>query len=298
MLSISNRMSSNITSNRSEHRFATLWHIVLDGGTVYRFTDHNEILNDGTNNFTPAAAFNASAREMQDGLQINDIEVAGFLSSAGITSEDLRAGLWRNAQISEKIVDWRYPWAGDYGERSYSVSDIEWAADQWVAQLEGVGRKLRRKIGNTMGRMCRFDLGDADCGITIASFTDSGTVTAADADSPRKRLIDTALRAGHADGYYEYGLIVWTGGSNTGLKGEVHKWTTGDGQLILRLPMPYDIEVGDTFDIYPGCGKLTSYCKGTEGDQNRPWANNIAEFGGFPFIPGTDRMLQYPDARN
>jgi len=291
-------MSGNITSNRALHRYAVLWLVVLDNGTTYRFTDHNEDLNDGTNTYTPANGFNASAREMQDGLQINDIEIVGFISSAGITSEAIRAGLWRNASITETIVDWRYPWAGNYGERKYSVSDISWSKDKWVAQVEGIGRKLRRKIGDTMGRVCRFDLGDSDCGITIASFTDSGTVSAASGTNVRKRLFATALSAGHADAYYEYGLITFTSGANVGLVGEVHKWITATGEIILRLPMSFDIAVSDTFDIYPGCGKLTGYCKGVDGDQNRPWANNIAEFGGFPFIPGIDKMLQYPDSRN
>lgn len=291
-------MANLITSNKSSHRFATLWTVVLENGTTYRLTDHNQkLVDDAGNTFSPSNAFNASAREMQDGLQINDIEIVGFLASSGVTADDLRAGLWRNAQVTEKIVDWRYPWIGDLGQRKYSVSDISWSENEWVAQLEGIGRKLRRKVGDTMGRVCRWDLGDTNCGINIATFTDSGTVSSASTVSARKRMFATGLSAGHPDGYYEYGLVVFTSGDNNGLKGEVHKWLTGTGEIVLRLPMPYDIDAADTFDIYPGCGKLTGFCKGVDGDQNRPWANNIAEFGGFPFIPGIDKMMQYPDAK-
>lgn len=297
MLTLDNRMASLLTSRRSGHRFATLYQITLEDASVYRFTDHNEVLNDGSNNYTPVGGFNASAREMQDGLQTNDLEIAGYLSASAISASDIRSGVWRNATVVEKIVDWRYPWAGNFGERKYSVSEITWSADQWSANLEGIGRKLRRKIGDTMGRVCRFDLGDSDCGITLASFTDSATVTTADSAYPRKRLRATALNSGHPNGYYEYGLITFTSGNNNGLVGEIHKWTQSTSELILRLPMPFDIEVGVTFDIYPGCGKLPEFCKGTSGTENRPWTNNIAEYGGFTSIPGIDQLIQYPDAK-
>lgn len=298
MLTLDNRMTANITANRSEHRFAVLFTVVLEDGTTYRYTDHNEELTDGSSTYTPVSGFNASAREMQDGLQVNDLEIIGYLSSAGITADAIRSGTWRNASVTETIVDWRYPWAGNYGERRYAVSEIKWTEYRWVANIEGIGRKLRRKIGNTMGRMCRFDLGDADCGLTLASFTDSGTVSAANATSPRKRMRASALSSGHPDGYYEYGRVEFTSGDNNGLVGEVHQWTQSTGELIFRLPMPYDIEVGDTFDIYPGCGKLPGYCKGTSGDQNRPWSNNIAEYGGFFTIPGLNKLMDYPDSKS
>lgn len=298
MLSVDARMSSNITSNRAEHRFAVLFEVTLENGTVYRWTDHNEEINDGTNTYSPVYGVNASARESQDGLQTNDLEVIGYLSDSGVSSDEIRSGDWRNATVVEKIVDWRYPWAGNYGERKYSVSEVSWSQHGWTANLEGIGRKLRRKIGDTIGRMCRFDLGDSDCGINIASFTDAGTTSGAVSTDPRKRLNATGLSSGHADGYYEYGRIEFTSGNNNGKVGEIHKWTQSGGLLVLRLPMPFDIEVGDTFNIYPGCGKLPGYCKGTSGDQNRPWSNNIAEYGGFTTIPGIGQSIQYPDSKS
>ena len=286
-----------LTSNRTEHRFAVLFTVELTNGTIYRWTDHNEIINDGTNNFTPVSGVNASAREMQDGLQTNDVEIMGYISSSGVTAEEIRAGLWQNAEITEKVVDWRYPWIGNFGERKYFVTDVSWTDYSWKANIEGVSRKLRRKIGDTMGRMCRWDLGSTECGLTLASFTDSSSVTTASSDYPRKRLRASGLTAGHADGYYEYGRIEFTSGNNDGFVGEIHKWTQSTGELILRLPMPYDIELGDTFDIYPGCGKLPEYCKGVDGSKGRPWANNIAEYGGFFSIPGINKMIQYPDSK-
>jgi uncharacterized phage protein (TIGR02218 family) len=297
MLSINNRMASNITANRSVHRFATMFTVALVDGTIYRFTDHNEELYDGSNTFTPVSGFNASAREMQDGLQINDVEIVGYLSDSVISADDIRSGRWQNATVTEKIVDWLYPWAGDYGERRYSASEVKWTETRWTVNIEGVGRKLRRKIGDTMGRMCRWDLGDTNCGIDIDSFTDVGEVSGASTLYPRKRMLASGLSAGHPDGYYEYGLVTFTSGANNGLVGEVHKWTQSTGEIILRLPMPFDISIGDDFDIYPGCGKIPEFCKGTSGDRDRPWSNNMAEYGGFFSIPGLNKLIQYPDSR-
>jgi hypothetical protein len=52
--------------------------------------------------------------------------------------------------------------------------------------------------------------------------------------------------------------------------------------------MPFDIEVGDTLRIFPGCDKLHTTCF-TKFD-------NATNFVGEPFVPGADTLGTYPDA--
>lgn len=61
-----------------------------------------------------------------------------------------------------------------------------------------------------------------------------------------------------------------------------------EGRFLLFMPMPKEIQVGDTFEAIPGCDKKKSTCK-TRFD-------NLINFRGFDFIPGRDKITWYPNA--
>jgi uncharacterized phage protein (TIGR02218 family) len=70
---------------------------------------------------------------------------------------------------------------------------------------------------------------------------------------------------------------------------EVKDWDATGQAFTLWLPMPNDIAVGHTYSVYPGCDRRFATCKAK--------FNNVANFGGFPHIPGVDKILNYPDRR-
>jgi len=49
------------------------------------------------------------------------------------------------------------------------------------------------------------------------------------------------------------------------------------------------VQVGDTYTAKPGCDKSAEICK-TKFD-------NFINFGGFPDVPGQDRIASTPDAK-
>lgn len=87
------------------------------------------------------------------------------------------------------------------------------------------------------------------------------------------------------------GKLIWLTGANAGLLSEVRDWLLGypDSTVTLHLKTPFAIQVGDTFKIYAGCSKLKSICISK--------FNNIANFGGFPTIPGPDALLKTPGGK-
>jgi len=93
---------------------------------------------------------------------------------------------------------------------------------------------------------------------------------------------------GGSSGYFDYGTITFNsvadgGGLNAGLSMEIKSYAPG--QITLQLPMPYQCVIGDKFTIVAGCGKsLISDCQ-TKFD-------NVIRFGGQPYLPGIDRVLQ------
>jgi uncharacterized phage protein (TIGR02218 family) len=58
--------------------------------------------------------------------------------------------------------------------------------------------------------------------------------------------------------------------------------------VTLFLPTSFPIAVGDTFSISAGCDKSKDTCQAKFA--------NIANFRGFPFVPGLDAAVQTANA--
>lgn len=89
--------------------------------------------------------------------------------------------------------------------------------------------------------------------------------------------------SGFADGWFDGGLLVWETGDNAGIAQEVKTQTAGD--VALFLPMPYAIQIGDVFRVFPGCDKRLETC--------RTRFANVLNFRGEPHVPGNDAVLRY-----
>lgn len=267
------------------HHFATCWEIERTDGTFLRFTDHDRpMVADDGETYSPTDGLSASAREHKEGTRGSNIEVVGTISDSAITHEDLRAGLYRAAVVREFQVDWRTPWAGRFRAAEWHVTTAEYTDDAWQAQVEDLIARLRRSFGSIHTRECRWSLGAVGtCDKDLGPLTVAGEVTSIDV---QRRAFRTDAD-GMPDHWFEMGLLTWTSGNNVGLGFEVRGYLGGAGIFALHLKTPRDIQVGDEFEVYPGCDKTADTC--------RTKFDNISEFGGFPFIMGTDNMYQVPE---
>lgn len=120
----------------------------------------------------------------------------------------------------------------------------------------------------------------------IQATTLTGTVTGA---TGANVFIDTSRT--EQDGFWTYGKVTWTGGDNSGLSMEIKAFTyvngsPGDPEFTLFLPLPNDIQVGDTYTVQAGCRKrfdedcIAKY-------------DNADNFRGFPHIPTTDQAGKF-----
>ena len=274
---------------------ATLYSIGRTDGQNFYFTDHDGSLEYEGNTYTPAGGLNPSARQRQVGLKPNNMEAAGFLTSEAITHEDLRAGLWRDARVDEIVVDWRYPWAGYFSYSKYWITETTFTGELWEATLTDQSAFLRRAVGQTYTRTCRWQFGDTNCGQVVSGIT--GTVDTVVDD--RRRFLatgnvlgDTLPGGAYPDQYFQYGVLTWTSGNNNGLLCEVKKFSEVGSKTIfdLELKQPYAIQVGDTFSVKTGCDKQVATCVDK--------FNNLIRFGGFPFIPGNRKMARIPKSKS
>ncbi|UVD36483.1 minor tail protein [Rhodobacter phage RcXuper] len=91
------------------------------------------------------------------------------------------------------------------------------------------------------------------------------------------------------DGWFNGGLVTFYTGKNAGGSMEVKTWYNATGQIELYLSMPYPIEPGDIFTVYPGCDKSRICCT--------LLFNNIENMFATPDVPGEDELFRYPDAK-
>lgn len=290
-----NKQAINDTTQK---RLATLWKLTRADGTILRFTDHDDPIPFSTfstvvETYVPTNGVSLSARQLQAGLKVNNLEARGVLASAAITEDDLRYGLYDGAEIWEYLVDWKYPFNGALVSTYYRIREVSWTPQGWTAQIEGRTSSLQVKRGHLYTKSCRYTLGDDHCGKNIETgtgdFRVAGTVAAV--SNARKVFTSAALVGLQSNEFYRYGKVVWTSGNNAGIDliSEVSKFVSASGQVSLQLDTPINIAVGDGFNIYVGCDKTYGTCKSK-------FSNGDA-FGGFPHIPGNDALLQTPNAK-
>lgn len=292
--------------NSSVHELARCWTIERTDGLVLRFTDHNAplVLADG-NTYSPAGGFSASAQQRLAGLQDRNQEMRGVVSDK-ITEQDLRAGRYRGAKVTEQVVNWRYPFKGAVRLSVFWISETTRTAEQWTAQLDGLAGRLRHRVGRVYSRTtCWKRLGSPECGVVLSEYTVTGAVSSV--TTARLVFLSGSLTGtppgpvAIGDGYFDRGELTFTSGANAGIKIEVKTYTHGTKRFELQLPTPLNIAPGDTFSVSRGCDKSIGTCSTFVVDDlpvaapvpNQP---NTPRYGGYPTMVGDDKAMQTPDA--
>jgi hypothetical protein len=162
------------------------WKLERVDGTVLGFTEHPEALTIDGLNYQAESGFTRTAMENRLGLGADNMNLRGLIDSAAITEADIRAGLYRGAQVWFFEVNYTNVAAGkrllDYGV----IGRITSKGDLFDAEFRSLTGLLDQEIGGTYGRYCPHALGDSSCGIVLepAAWAASAAVSALDACSP------------------------------------------------------------------------------------------------------------------
>jgi uncharacterized phage protein (TIGR02218 family) len=262
------------------------WRIARADGAIQGFTDHDEaVVFDGVT-YEASTGFTASEVQSSLGLAVDNLSVMGALSSGGLTEAALAAGLYDDADIEI----WRVNWAATDQRvlmRKGNLGEIRRGPLAFETEMRGLAQKLNQPVGRAFGYSCDADLGDARCGIDLggAAFHASGAVTAA--TDPRRFRV-SGLDA-FTSGWFSGGRLSWTSGANDGRAMEVKRHALADGIVTMELwqSMSEAVETGDAFTVTAGCDKQFGTCKAKFANQ--------ANFRGFPYMPGNDAVLSYPN---
>jgi uncharacterized phage protein (TIGR02218 family) len=172
---------------------------------------------------------------------------------------------------------------GDINLRTGWLGEMKFSKNKFVIEVRGLMQSLARGIGELYSPSCRTHFGDARCGVNIASYTFSGSVTSV---INNQVFVDSSRS--EVEGYFNAGKITFTSGANNGLAMEVKIFSKKT--ITLVMPMPYDIVVGNSFSLVAGCDKSFTACAEK--------FNNAVNFRGEPHVPGIDKMLETAGTKN
>lgn len=270
-----------ITPNLNAHlqgevtTLATCWKITRTDGVVKTFTDLDSDIVFASLTYLSIAGFTPSSVETKDNFSVDNVEVQGMFQTGYITAPDLLAGKYDFAEVEIFIVNYMDISQGRMLLRRGRLGEVTMQKDTFIAELRGLAESLQQTIGELYQPSCRAILGDSECKKVLTSFTFTGTVT-----TVTSGLIFTSNALTQPAGYFTGGQITWTSGNNNGLKMEVKEFA--NKQVVLAQAMPYGIQVGNSFQIVAGCDKTHQTCISK--------FNNIINFRGEPFVPGTDAI--------
>ncbi len=273
---LKNHLAGEVTS------LATCWKLTLTNSNVMGFTDHdNDILFDGVN-YLAASGFTPTAVENTSNLSVDNLDMEGVLDSNNIKDNDIIAGLYDFAEVEIFRLNYKDITQGKMILRRGWLGEVKYGKSNFVAEIRGLTQKLSKTIGDLYSPSCRTNLGNLKCGVDLTPFTATGSVTSISSN----RIFTDTLRI-EANGFYNLGKITFTNGSNEGLSMEVKEFSQFVTTLV--MPMPYDIQISDTYSIEAGCDKTFETCKSR--------FSNVINFRGEPHVPGTDRILQTSNTR-
>ena len=149
--------------------------------------------------------------------------------------------------------------------------EMRWVVKSGVQKLN-VDYPLRKYYPT-----CPYSLYDAGCGLSLASYSATGTVTGVSSYQ------DFNTDLNRPDGYYEQGGIEWLSGALTGVSAPIKASHQANGRIVMLIPLDAVPEVGDTFRIYPGCDKTPTTC--------RDKFNNFSHNRATPYIPLKETVL-------
>lgn len=266
---------------------ANCWRILRSDGVTLGFTDHDApLMFDGTT-FEPMLEGGEAAEKL--GAQTATAEVVGVLVSYRIAEDDILLGRYDGALVETWRVNWR-----DVSQRLLlrraTIGEITREDGAFRAELRSGQQALNRVSGRLYQKLCDAQVGDTRCGVDLENpaFRAPIEVTAVE---DRFRLKVAGLE-GFDEGWFGLGRAKWESGRRQGLDDPLvgHRRIGGADILGFSAPVGDWVEVGDLLTVTAGCDRRLTTCREKFG--------NVANFRGFPHVPGNDFVLRYPREDN
>jgi len=264
-----------------------LYNFHLVGGEVLRYTDWQLPLSaPAPETDAPLFGFPAGPRlkrnktKYEVGVSVDELEIEVYAepqdlvqSGAGLTwQQALHYGifdgasldLWRCFMIENSVPIGTIAWF--FGR----VADVEVGRTRSIVHVKSLLDLLTAQMPRRLFQAgCTHIFGDPMCGFDRTSMRHD--IAAAGGGQSR---IDCGFNPSPPT-LYDGGTINGLTGANSNFQRTISRLT--GGAVYVLDPFIFPIEAGDTFSLLPGCDHTLDTCTNT--------FNNLARFGGFPYVP-------------
>ncbi len=151
------------------------WSLRRRDGTALGFTDHDRDLTFAGLVHAARTGLEAAEASVEAGFAVSGGDVAGALTSLGLTETDILGGVYDGASIETWLVDWTNPATRlllDLG----TIGEIRREGDAFVAEVRGVAARLDAEAGRSYRATCGAVLGDTRCRVDLAPWRGTGHV--------------------------------------------------------------------------------------------------------------------------
>jgi uncharacterized phage protein (TIGR02218 family) len=253
-------------------------------GTVLGFTslDTSLAYDDGSgvqiyladNGFTPERL------QMSADMGVDNTELQGWVSDAGVTEEQIRAGLFDYAEVVVYRVNYLSLADGHEIVMFGTCGETKFSESGWRTEYRSLTQQARQPISQPFSLSCRAQYGDSRCKKPLVWY--DAVVTGLGGD-PRRMF--TASGLSQPDGFFKVAVVEFLSGANAGAQMEAY---VAGGVVLMALPLSYAVATGDDFRIRQDCDKSFEMCRDVHGNV----LNNRSEH----LTPVADTALMVPGA--
>lgn len=274
---------------------ALCWRIEKSTGDLILGTDHDEDVTVSSGDLAGVyqAGANISGNDVVSSadMSVDNTEVKGAFPDSlmiqDVTVAEMESGVLDNAPVIAFFVNWQDPDAGQVYIRRGNLGTFERDSNGlYRTELRGLTQHLSQSFLQSYSERCNVRrFGDTRCGVNTTALAVTITVSVVS----NRKLFNVSDISASAVGYFNGGRIVGLTGQNAGLERQVKldAYASVHGALELYEGYTLDVQVGDTFTLYPGCDRRLETC--------RDVFSNLSNFRGYGvFIPGALKLLAGP----
>ena len=248
-------------------------------GTTVRLTSHpNDLTMSNAEIYKTDSGYEPSAYGSTAGFSPSALDLDGICAVGGVSRDALASGVFDNARVHIFKCDYLNP-VEDYEKITLGFFGKTTLEDDKY-RIEGMGLvdALNQSVGRSIKPGCDARFGDARCGISLAAVKVSGALTGISSSL----VIQDSSRSEPED-WFGAGTIRFTSGPNAALGAfDIRAFNAG-GTITVFDAIYYPPQVGDTYEMTPGCRKRREDCRDK-------WSN-IINFQGFPDQPTSTTYL-------
>lgn len=249
--------------------------IECTNGLVVRLTDYPRDLTMSGHVYKTDSGYQFTGVEAGASMSAGSLDLEGVSTATGISRNLIASGVFDNARMYCFATQWTAPTEDQEPIGAAILGKTTLQDEKYRIEMMMLPDVLGQSIGRSYTPGCTKIFGGqeyAGCKVDLGAITVAGAITHVTSGSVFRDAARTEV-----DDWFGAGYIKWTTGDNVGLKPQEVKSYAADGTVTTFESAYYPVQVGDEYELVPGCRKRLEDCRDK-------WAN-VLNFGGFPSVP-------------